>query len=116
MGVDLAVMGDKEPVGEDDEVVSYSEPSRGIYKKLIVRNDRLAGAIILGDGAVVPSLLQSFAPGRYPVRAACGPTEKRAGRCGNHARHRAHLRLQRCVEGADHRGSSERRAQRAGRL
>jgi NAD(P)H-dependent nitrite reductase large subunit len=63
MGVDLAVMGDKEPVGEDDEVVSYSEPSRGIYKKLIVRNDRLVGAIILGDGAVVPSLLQTFASG-----------------------------------------------------
>ncbi len=63
MGVDLAVMGDKEPVGDDDEVVSYSEPSRGIYKKLIVRNDRLAGAIILGDGAVVPSLLQTFASG-----------------------------------------------------
>ncbi len=63
MGVDLAVMGDKEPVGEDDEVVSYSEPSRGIYKKLIVRNGRLAGAIILGDGAVVPSLLQTFASG-----------------------------------------------------
>ena len=63
MGVDLAVMGDKEPVGEDDEVVSYSEPARGIYKKLIVRNDRLAGAIILGDGAVVPSLLQTFASG-----------------------------------------------------
>ena len=63
MGVDLAVMGDKEPVGEDDEVVSYSEPSRGIYKKLIVRNDRLAGAIVLGDGAIVPSLLQTFASG-----------------------------------------------------
>ena len=56
-------MGDKEPVGEDDEFVSYSEPSRGIYKKLIVRNERLAGAIILGDGAVVPSLLQTFATG-----------------------------------------------------
>lgn len=63
MGVDLAVMGDKEPVGEDDEVVSYCEPSRGVYKKLIVRNDRLAGAIILGDGAVVPALLQTFASG-----------------------------------------------------
>ena len=37
MGVDLAVMGDKEPIDEDDEVVSYSEPSRGIYKKLIVQ-------------------------------------------------------------------------------
>src|SRR5687767_9118624 len=60
MGVDLAVMGDKEPVGDDDEVVSYSEPSRGIYKKLIVRNDRLAGAIVLGDGAIVPTLLQTF--------------------------------------------------------
>ena len=63
MGVDLAVMGDKEPTGDDDEVVSYSEPSRGIYKKLIVRNDRLVGAIVLGDGAVVPSLLQTFAAG-----------------------------------------------------
>ncbi|HUP40380.1 MAG TPA: FAD-dependent oxidoreductase [Vicinamibacterales bacterium] len=63
MGVDLAVMGEKEPIGDDDEVVSYSEPSRGIYKKLIVRNDRLVGAIVLGDGAVVPSLLQTFASG-----------------------------------------------------
>ena len=60
MGVELAVMGDKEPIEDDDEVVSYSEPSRGIYKKLIVRNDRLAGAIILGDGSIVPSLLQTF--------------------------------------------------------
>ena len=64
MGVDLAVMGEKEPVEEDDEVVSYSEPSRGIYKKLIVRNDRLAGAIVIGDGAIVPSLLQTFAAER----------------------------------------------------
>jgi len=63
MGVDLAVMGDKDPVGEEDEVVSYSEPSRGIYKKLIVRDGRLAGAIVLGDGALVPSLLQTFASG-----------------------------------------------------
>ena len=63
MGVDLAVMGDKDAVHEDDEVVSYSEPSRGIYKKLIVRNDRLAGAIVLGDSAIVPSLLQTFAAG-----------------------------------------------------
>ena len=65
MGVDLAVMGEKEPVEEDDEVVSYSEPSRGIYKKLIVRNDRLVGAIVIGDGAIVPSLLQTFAAASY---------------------------------------------------
>jgi NAD(P)H-nitrite reductase large subunit len=59
-GVDLAVMGDKDPVEDDDEVVTYAEPSRGIYKKLVVRNNRLAGAIVLGDGAIVPSLVRLF--------------------------------------------------------
>src|SRR6185369_10042675 len=59
-GVQLAVMGDKDPVEEDDEVVSYAEPSRGIYKKLILRNNRLAGAIVMGDGAIVPGLVQAF--------------------------------------------------------
>jgi nitrite reductase (NADH) large subunit len=60
MGVELAVMGDKEPKGDGDEVVTYAEPSRGVYKKLIVREGRLAGAILLGDSAVAPSLLQAF--------------------------------------------------------
>jgi NAD(P)H-dependent nitrite reductase large subunit len=59
-GVQLAVMGDKDPVEEDDEVVSYAEPSRGIYKKLVLRNNRLAGAIVMGDGAIVPGLVQAF--------------------------------------------------------
>jgi NAD(P)H-nitrite reductase large subunit len=60
VGVDLAVMGDKDAIEEDDEVVTYAEPSRGVYKKLVVRNNRLAGAIVLGDGAIVPSLLRIF--------------------------------------------------------
>ena len=59
-GVDLAVMGDKDAVEEDDEVITYAEPSRGVYKKLVVRNHRLAGAIVLGDGAIVPSLVRLF--------------------------------------------------------
>jgi nitrite reductase (NADH) large subunit len=59
-GLDVAVMGVKEPADEDDEVVSYSEPSRGIYKKLIVRNNRLVGAILIGDGPVVPAVAQAF--------------------------------------------------------
>ena len=53
MGVDLAVMGDKDPVDDEDEVVSYTEPSRGVYKKLVVRKGRLVGATVLGDGAEV---------------------------------------------------------------
>jgi NAD(P)H-dependent nitrite reductase large subunit len=59
-GVDVAVMGERDPVEEDDEVVSYAEPSRGVYKKLIVREDRLIGAIVIGDGAIVPSLVHAF--------------------------------------------------------
>ena len=60
MGVDLAVMGDQEPSSASDEVVTYSEPTRGIYKKLIVRGGRLGGAILLGDASAAPILLQAF--------------------------------------------------------
>jgi nitrite reductase (NADH) large subunit len=59
-GVDLAAMGDKEPVDEDDEVISYAEPNRGIYKKLVIHKNRLAGAIVIGDGSIVPSLLRLY--------------------------------------------------------
>ena len=62
-GLDVAVMGRKEPEDAGDEVVSYQEPARGVYKKLIVRGDRLVGAIVMGDGAIVPSLLQVFGDG-----------------------------------------------------
>jgi NAD(P)H-nitrite reductase large subunit len=41
-------------------VVTYSEPSRGIYKKLVVRDGRLGGAILLGDAGAAPMLLQAF--------------------------------------------------------
>lgn len=60
MGVELAVAGDKEPVNEDDEVVSYVEPNRGVYKKVIIRDGKVAGAILLGDGSTAPRLLQAF--------------------------------------------------------
>jgi nitrite reductase (NADH) large subunit len=59
-GVDLAVMGRKDPEEAGDEVVSYVEAARGVYKKLIVREDRLLGAIVMGDGAIVPSLVHAF--------------------------------------------------------
>ena len=37
MDVELAVMGDKAPLSDADELVHYSEPGRGVYKKLIIR-------------------------------------------------------------------------------
>jgi nitrite reductase (NADH) large subunit len=60
MGVELAAMGEKEAKSSEDEVVSYVEPTRGIYKKLIIRNNRLAGAILLGDSSTAANLLQMF--------------------------------------------------------
>ena len=60
MGVELAVAGDKDPMSEDDEVVTYIEPNRNVYKKVIVRDGKVTGAILLGDGLTVPRILQAF--------------------------------------------------------
>ncbi|HEY3333355.1 MAG TPA: nitrite reductase large subunit NirB [Capsulimonadaceae bacterium] len=63
MGVELASMGISEPVDENDEVVQFADAKRGIYKKLIIRNDQLVGAILLGDTAKAAHLIQTFDKG-----------------------------------------------------
>jgi nitrite reductase (NADH) large subunit len=60
MGVELASMGVPEPANAQDEVVLFAEPKRGRYKKLIIRNGRLVGAIMLGDLDKVAYLTQAF--------------------------------------------------------
>jgi len=60
MGIELASMGTPDPAHEGDEVVVFSEPKRGRYKKLIIRNGRLVGAIMLGDLDKVAYLTQAF--------------------------------------------------------
>jgi nitrite reductase (NADH) large subunit len=60
MGVELASMGLTQPADDEDEVVQFSEPKRGTYKKLIVRKGRLVGAIALGDLSKVAYLMQAF--------------------------------------------------------
>lgn len=61
-GLDVAVMGARDEE-EDDQIVCYTEPSRGIYSKLIVRDDRLAGAIVIGLPDATPSVVQRFLDG-----------------------------------------------------
>lgn len=58
-GIDVAVMGqrDEEP---GDDVITYVERARGVYNRVIVRDDRVVGAIVIGAPAVVPSLVQRF--------------------------------------------------------
>jgi nitrite reductase (NADH) large subunit len=48
MGVNVASMGERDGL-PTDEIVRYEEPDTGIYTKLIVRNGKLAGAILVGD-------------------------------------------------------------------
>ncbi|HEX2855841.1 MAG TPA: nitrite reductase large subunit NirB [Opitutaceae bacterium] len=60
MGVELASMGETKPSLPDDEVVVYREPSRGVYKKLIVRDNKLVGAILLGETDTAGVLMQMF--------------------------------------------------------
>jgi predicted pyridoxine 5'-phosphate oxidase superfamily flavin-nucleotide-binding protein/bacterioferritin-associated ferredoxin len=59
-GVELASMGLTEPDEQRDELVQFSEPGRGTYKKLIIRDGRLMGGILLGDSSKATSLLHAF--------------------------------------------------------
>jgi nitrite reductase (NADH) large subunit len=66
-GVDVASMGPIE-AREDDEVVQVIEERRGVYRKLIVRNGTIAGAVVVGDPESTPSLVQLFDQGgQLPV-------------------------------------------------
>jgi nitrite reductase (NADH) large subunit len=60
MGVEVASMGIVEPQTPEDEVVQFSEPKRGTYKKLIIRDGRLVGGILLGDISKAAYLIQAF--------------------------------------------------------
>lgn len=60
MGVELASMGLTEPAEERDEIVQFVEPKKGTYKKLIVRDGRLVGGILMGDISKAAYLMQCF--------------------------------------------------------
>jgi nitrite reductase (NADH) large subunit len=59
-GVDVASMGIMRPEREDDEFVRFSEPRRGVYKSVVVRDGKLVGATLMGDTDKVAFLTQSF--------------------------------------------------------
>lgn len=59
-GVDVAQMGLKHPARDDDEFVRFSEPRRGVYKSVVIRDGRLVGATLLGDSSKVAFLTQAY--------------------------------------------------------
>ncbi len=63
-GIDLAAMGetaaDTEDPGDGTEVLHFADPARGTYKKLVIRDGRVAGAILLGDIDTVGTVTQLY--------------------------------------------------------
>jgi nitrite reductase (NADH) large subunit len=59
-GVDVAVMGINTPERDDDEFLVISEPRRGVHLSVVIRDDKLVGATLLGDTRKVAFLTQAF--------------------------------------------------------
>jgi nitrite reductase (NADH) large subunit len=59
-GIDVAAMGVKGPERDDDEFVQFYEPRSGVYKSVVVRDNKLIGATLLGDVSKVSFLSQAF--------------------------------------------------------
>jgi len=69
-GIDLAAMG--ESTDHDGELLTFADPARGTYAKLLLRDNRVAGAIMLGDNPGVGTVIQLF------DRGAPVPADRRA--------------------------------------
>jgi nitrite reductase (NADH) large subunit len=60
MGVDLTSMGEINPSGDGFEVVSHLDADRGVYKKIVLRDRLLVGAILLGSTGLAAKWLRHF--------------------------------------------------------
>ncbi|MFH8792714.1 NAD(P)/FAD-dependent oxidoreductase [Streptomyces sp. NPDC017941] len=57
--LDLAAFGDPE-TRPDDDVVRLTDATRGTYRKVVVRDDRLVGGVLLGELASVGALARAW--------------------------------------------------------
>ncbi|MEU2154199.1 FAD-dependent oxidoreductase [Streptomyces sp. NPDC019396] len=57
--LDVAAFGDPAPRPGDD-VVQLADATRGAYRKVVVRGDRLVGGVLLGDLATVGALARAW--------------------------------------------------------
>jgi nitrite reductase (NADH) large subunit len=59
-GVEVAAMGLTEPERETDEHIVFSEPKRGVFKSVVIRDGNIIGATLLGDSKKLAFLQQAF--------------------------------------------------------
>jgi nitrite reductase (NADH) large subunit len=60
MGVELASMGSVNPSQPQDEVIVYRDPNKGVYQKMIVRENKILGAILLGNIETADALMRLY--------------------------------------------------------
>jgi nitrite reductase (NADH) large subunit len=74
-GVDVATMGTMDPELETDDVLEVVEQRRSAYRKLVLRDGKLVGAMLVGNTAAAASLVQAFDRGDAmpadPLEALC---------------------------------------------
>ncbi len=63
VGIEVASMGEIDSNQADDEVVQVIEEKRGVYRKLVIRDDRLVGAVLVGDASAAAGLIRRFERG-----------------------------------------------------
>ncbi|MFI8091783.1 NAD(P)/FAD-dependent oxidoreductase [Streptomyces sp. NPDC086080] len=68
---DLAAFGDTEALPGDD-VVQLTDATRGTYRKVVVRDDRLVGGVLVGELGTVGALARAW-EGAEPLPSAGGP-------------------------------------------
>ncbi|UJR87138.1 FAD-dependent oxidoreductase [Sandaracinus amylolyticus] len=59
-GVEVASMGIREPELESDDVIQVLEERKDAYRKLVVRNGQLVGAMLVGNTKIAAQLVQLF--------------------------------------------------------
>jgi nitrite reductase (NADH) large subunit len=70
VGIDLVSAGDIDADGKMDCEIQ-SDPARGVYRKVVYRDDRIIGCILLGDISGQKKILQALSEGR-PMGALKG--------------------------------------------
>ncbi|MFI5566718.1 NAD(P)/FAD-dependent oxidoreductase [Streptomyces sp. NPDC051740] len=68
---DLAAFGETEALPGDD-VVQLTDATRGTYRKVVVRDDRLVGGVLVGELGTVGALARAW-EGAEPLPSAGGP-------------------------------------------
>jgi nitrite reductase (NADH) large subunit len=60
MGTNVATIGSLHALEARDQVAFFREPTRGQYRKLVLRDRRVVGALLLGDVSAFPALNAAF--------------------------------------------------------